>query len=132
MDCFLLDILIHDQCFLDRIHCRNCDKRCYGEALRVQDFHFHPACFVCKGRPRPTGHVKPCVISGLQPALKHLVMELICQLSRCFHRYVLGHICTSSRSYHSYVHNPFYALNLSLHRSTVLWKLCIVALQCTQ
>ncbi|XP_065175161.1 actin-binding LIM protein 3-like [Sycon ciliatum] len=32
---------------MDHIHCRNCEKRCFGEALRVQDYHFHPTCFVC-------------------------------------------------------------------------------------
>ncbi|TWW63752.1 Actin-binding LIM protein 2 [Takifugu flavidus] len=31
------------------ICCQNCGKPCKGEALRVQNKHFHIKCFVCKG-----------------------------------------------------------------------------------
>lgn len=31
------------------IPCQNCGKPCKGEALRVQNKHFHIKCFVCKG-----------------------------------------------------------------------------------
>lgn len=31
------------------ICCQTCGKPCRGEALRVQNKHFHIKCFVCKG-----------------------------------------------------------------------------------
>lgn len=31
------------------IPCQNCGKPCKGEALRVQNKHFHIKCFACKG-----------------------------------------------------------------------------------
>lgn len=31
------------------IACQNCGKPCKGEALRVQNKHFHIKCFACKG-----------------------------------------------------------------------------------
>lgn len=37
------------------ICCQNCGKPCKGEALRVQNKHFHIKCFVCKGEKGPLG-----------------------------------------------------------------------------
>lgn len=32
------------------VACQNCGKPCKGEALRVQNKHFHIKCFACKGK----------------------------------------------------------------------------------
>lgn len=46
--------------------CQNCGKPCKGEALRVQNKHFHIKCFVCKGEEGGRGQLRllPVLVAG--------------------------------------------------------------------
>lgn len=55
------------------ILCGTCGNACRGEVLRVQDKHFHVACFVCKGERAAS--VPPC-LAAAGPASGHVPGEL--------------------------------------------------------
>lgn len=55
------------------ILCGTCGNACRGEVLRVQDKHFHIACFVCKGERAAS--VPPC-LAAAGPASGHVPGEL--------------------------------------------------------